>query len=713
MAQDPDRERGLTLAVGAAVAVLFVPLMVPLLTGRVFAFGDLSAMHLPVRHVYQQALVAGESFLWTSAFGGGAYLHAEGQAGMAHPLHLVLYRFLPLGAAFNVELLISYAMALTGMSLLLRRIGLSRVPALVGGLMFAFCGYNLLHFLHLNMVATVAQIPWLLWASDLVLTGETARRRAIGVAGIAATLASQIMLGFPPAIWLALLAVSWFTGYHVATGVSWRRATPLVAAAAVGVLVGAIQWLPTLDLSRESFRADSTTGFRLSYSLHPWNLAQLVSPYTFASRIYSPDSAEQTVHELAIYNGAFGWLCVVWIVMRWRPLPHRRLAGAFLCLAALGLVLALGRYGGVYPLLGHLPGLSGFRAPARHILLTHLALAGLAAIALEDLTRLARDRLAIEWSALWPLALPVVISVGMVIAGVVLIDSGCCADLHLRGGAAAAGAVPFAAIAVTMALAARGTRVALPLLVMVSALDLGWWGLSYVWAQPPVRVESLAAPEGLPPGARPGDLVHPFNSNNHVNLFVLRGLRTTRAYLGLYGEPVLSWYDPQTWTLMGVKWVWGADRWLAWEGTMPRARLASAWRVSTDPPADLRGIDLSRTVLVDAAPGETAGEPGHVVLKTDAPGRMAVETHTPAPQLLVLTERFHAGWRASIDGHSVPVRRAYGDLLACAVPPGSHAVSWEFAPLSATWGLRLTLIGLAATALLTMFVARGACTEGR
>ncbi len=697
MDQDADRERGLTLALGAAAAIFFVPLMVPLLMGRVFAFGDLSAMHLPVRHVYQQALVTGESFLWTSAFNGGFYLHAEGQAGMAHPLHLALYRLLPLGVAFNLELLISYAFAFAGMWLLLGRLGLPRAPSALGGLLFAFCGFNLLHFLHLNMVAIVAHIPWLLWASEVALADARPRARAAGFAAVAAIFASQILLNFPPAIGWTLVAVLWYAAYRLAIRAPLRRVALLAAALTAGALIGAVQLLPTLDLARESFRADSTTAFRLSFSLHPWNLVQLVSPLTFETRIYAPERLEHQVHEFGIYSGALSAFAVVWVLVRWRQLAHRRLAAGLLCLGGLGLVLALGRYGGIYPLLSGLPGLSAFRAPVRHIVLTHLAFAGLGAIVLEDLMGLARRPLSIAWSALWPLAVPVVASVGAILAGLAFADS---------PRAAALGALPFIATGLLMARAARGARVALPLLVMVAALDLGSWGLTYVWASRPLRIEELIAPEGLPGGAQRGDLVHPFNSNNHVNLFVLRGLRTTRAYLGLYGEPVLSLYDPQTWTLMGVKWVWASEQWLAWEETMPRARLVSEWRVSRDPPVDLRDIDIRRTALVDAPPGETAGEPGRAIVTVDAPGRMAVETHAPAPQLLVVTERFHHSWSASVDGIATPVHRAYGDLIACAVPAGSHAVALRFAPASTIWGFRLTLVGIAATLLTTLLIAR-------
>src|SRR4029453_828698 len=91
--------RGHTRVVVLCCAALCVPLLVPLATGRVFVWDDLGAFHLPVRHLYREALRAGDTVLWTPALFSGTYLFGEGQAGMAHPFHWMLYPWLPLGAA--------------------------------------------------------------------------------------------------------------------------------------------------------------------------------------------------------------------------------------------------------------------------------------------------------------------------------------------------------------------------------------------------------------------------------------------------------------------------------------------------------------------------------------------------------------------------------------------------------------------------------------
>ena len=65
------------------------------------------------------------------------------------------------------------------------------------------------------------------------------------------------------------------------------------------------------------------------------------------------------------------------------------------------LVLALGRYGGLAQVLGHLPVIGAMRAPARYVVLMQFALAILAAVALEDLLAI-RDGRAIRRPARSP-----------------------------------------------------------------------------------------------------------------------------------------------------------------------------------------------------------------------------------------------------------------------------------------------------------------------
>src|SRR5262249_43657362 len=91
-------------------------------------------------------------------------------------------------------------------------------------------------------------------------------------------------------------------------------------------------------------------------------------------------------HEFALYPSAFLVLAPIWLWIRRAALDRRRgLIVAASVFAAVMFVLALGRYGQLAGLVLFLPGVGRLRAPARYIVLLQLALATLAAVAVEDL----------------------------------------------------------------------------------------------------------------------------------------------------------------------------------------------------------------------------------------------------------------------------------------------------------------------------------------
>ena len=72
-------DRRAAIAAAVAAAALFVPLCIPLVRGHLFGIGDLADFHLPMRQIYQSALVNGHSLLWSDRLFGGFYFHAEGR----------------------------------------------------------------------------------------------------------------------------------------------------------------------------------------------------------------------------------------------------------------------------------------------------------------------------------------------------------------------------------------------------------------------------------------------------------------------------------------------------------------------------------------------------------------------------------------------------------------------------------------------------------
>jgi len=256
-----------------------------------------------------------------------------------------------------------------------------------------------------------------------------------------------------------------------------------------------------------------------------------------------------------------------------------------------------------------------------------------------------------------------------------------------------------------------------PIVIVFVAFDQGLWGYSYAYRWGPLQtIAALAASAEVPPDAKPGDLITPMGGGGNVNLPLLRGMRLASGYFGLELTSRLDPADPLTQRIAGVKWRPAGSRWESVPDTMSRARLVSEVLASSDIEADVRRIDISRVAIVDrpvegfsGTPGAATetkrpGEPGSVRVLEDRPGSIVVETTAPRSQVLVLTERFHPGWRAAdAAGERVPIR-VYGDYLGCVVDACLRRVAFTFAPASARDGLRVSLAGIGLTAAATMFL---------
>ena len=674
----PESDRRLTWAGALCALALLLPLAWPLVTGRVFVFDDLANFHLPLRYVYANALQAGRLPLWTPAVWGGVYLHGEGQLGMCHPLHLVLYRFVPLTAAFNLELLANFVMAFAGMTWLLRRLRLSTPSSFLGATLFAFSGFALLHHHHINLVAVTVHLPWLLACIDVIVKGDRPRERAAGYAGAALVVGSAVLMGYPQGIWWNALAAVPYALFCASETRRWLRLVPCAAAAVTGLLLGAVQLVPTIEAASQSVRAAIDRPFALSYSLPPWNVVQLWSPYFFVNRAVSSPTDYLHPHELGIYSGALLALAPIWLVIRRRKLgPQRRLMAGCAVYAAIMFVLALGSYGGLAELLTYVPVLGSFRGPARYIMLVQFVLAIMAAVAFEDLTEDAeRPRptrgqiLALCSPAAAGVLTTIVLNTGLLPVRDIPIASA----FQAAGGVALVGAATIAFL-----LTARRVKWAAAALIVVTATDLGFWGIRYVYRQPPKSIDDVTA--GLPRADPPGTRV--WAASLLANRPLLKDYAVIPGYLGLIPattQPVNS------------------DFFRRLAGARLRLALDGTFTVLGDSAPRARFIEQVGDATLNAPPVVVTDEPDHVVIDVDA----------SIPAILVLSERFDPGWRVSVDGADAAIERVNDDFLGAQTGAGRHRLEFRFAPRSFRVGLMLSALG----GLLLMAVALTTARRG-
>lgn len=121
----------------------------------------------------------------------------------------------------------------------------------------------------------------------------------------------------------------------------------------------------------------------------------------------------------------------------------------------------------------------------------------------------------------------------------------------------------------------------------------------------------------------------------------------------------------------------------------------------------VRRSDLRRQTVVcpngGTLPPSTASPEDRATVEAFAPGRLTISTANAQERLLVVSEIWHGGWRATIDGDPVPVYRANLAMLGLAVPAGEHRIELVFQPLR--WRLSLGISLATAGAFLAMTCA--------
>jgi hypothetical protein len=84
-------------------------------------------------------------------------------------------------------------------------------------------------------------------------------------------------------------------------------------------------------------------------------------------------------------------------------------------------------------------------------------------------------------------------------------------------------------------------------------------------------------------------------------------------------------------------------------------------------------------------------------------GRLELKVHASAPSVLVVSESWHPGWGAEVDGKRVYVGRANQTLRAVVIPEGTSHVVMTYDPPGLRSGLRTTLVSFVALIAACLF----------
>ncbi|MGZ3428661.1 MAG: YfhO family protein, partial [Polyangia bacterium] len=132
---------------------------------------------------------------------------------------------------------------------------------------------------------------------------------------------------------------------------------------------------------------------------------------------------------------------------------------------------------------------------------------------------------------------------------------------------------------------------------------------------------------------------------------------------------------------------------------LPRAFVVHHATVLADDAAQARALvhlDPRNDVILDAPPSPpptgSGLEPARVIVVERK--RVVVEAEVASAGVLVLSDAWYPGWRATVDGEPAPLLRADYALRGVALPAGRHVVEFTFRSRPAELGLALSAVGI-------------------
>ena len=720
------------------LALLFLgPALLPV-EGEVLGGYDMRGYYSPYYELVREAVRAGRWPFWEPRLFNGFPFMAQPQQNIFYPALWPGF-ILPMNSGISLYMLLHIWIAGLGMYALVRYMGGRWLPATLAAVIFAFSGLlaGRLWAGHVTVYALDAWTPWILLG--VAWSVRRGKWWAAVIAGLPFGLA--LLAGHIPSFLYVAMIWGAFVCYMLMNergrrGLVLRQAAIMLLA---GLGLAAVQLAPFLQFSLVSGRAaEADYAFATDYSLPPAHLITLMVPEFFGEPLRSGYWSVPTFEELTYYAGMLVFLGMV-LALR-KP---TRLSWFYIFLMALGLALALGRYGILYPLAYEfLPPFRLVRAPGRAAFLFLFAAAALLGHSLSNWLERPRDerlnQLGPTWR--WTLAVAAVLGAAVVAATGAVFMSVHPSDTsgrlwHQIGGYMVAvvvvllgGGLLWAYLATAADNGRRKLLIGSVLLVLV-VTDMWLFSLKFVRLEPqaPAAMWSEAGavigetnervlPWGVSVFEQNGPLQVGLNSvfgyeslepGNHIALASSVPDPRSSAYDVLGARYVIAPNELDQYsdgerplTLVeatGSAWIYERARWLS------VARLVYDAEVIADDGAAVARIHepdfdpQSTAILAEETSCELGAGPAHggeATIMAAEPGYWRVRTESPAPALLILAETDYPGWRVEIDGQDARNLRAYTTLRAVCVPAGVHEVTWTYVPTVYIAGGLITLLAL-------------------
>jgi len=703
--------------------------------------------------------------LWNPYIYGGLPYVAAMHGDIFYPTFL-LRMIMPTDVAMTVGFMLHIFLSGLFTYYFLRAWGLGFYPALLGGLAYMMGGPIASYVSpgHDGKLFVSALTPLALWM--LVRGIRDGRLWAFGVFALTTGLAVlsphpqllQYMLLLSGAFALFLAFSGGDTGAALPRGVALTRLGLSAAAVVIGMLMGAVQYLPVMEYVPWSPRAGGK-GYDYATTFS-FPLEELINTYVPQfSGILNAYSGRNGIHLHSEYLGVAVLILAVLGFGAVRLTRRRAFARFWLGTMIVALLWALGNSTPFFHLIyAIVPGTKFFRAPSTIIYVVGLAIAVFAALGLERV--LAREYTR-RFLTGWAVAAGVMLLLG--VSGVLTSMATAVAIPQLvdrvadNAGAIVVGSlrsflVAAIALGILFALLANKMRASHAALALIALTAADLWSIERLYWQFSPPASTLFARDAiidyLTTVKEPGRVLalqlspqsdaqrDPYLSTESNGLMV-HDIRQVVGYhgnsLGRYNDLIegRQLIEPQIWRLLNVRYLLTDADTVPIEGARklkgpvknaagsteslyelpgenPFAWVAPVIVKAGDAPVLATVIDArfnaAQAALVDSA-APVVGPPitalpaptGIAVHTADyAPGHVVLQLAKPAPagSALVVSENYYPGWKATADGKDALVVRTDYSLMGVVLPAGASRVELTFTSPAYERGKMLTLLAL-------------------
>jgi len=706
------------------LAILVVIFFNKTLTGQqIFVtpdFGRSDILHYeyPTKLFLSESLKNGHLPLWNSLITNG-YPQIATINGYFNPLNLIIFFLFPMPLAFNLGFALSFLIIGTFTYLFTRSMGLSKIASLLGAISFSYSGIFVTQIVHFNVIQTLAFFPMELYLTEIYIQKK---RSFLGVL-LAFAIGFQTLAGFYQVVLYSLIVLVLYAFTRIflvgePRFYRWRLILGIIAAIMGGLLISAIQLLPSWELTQMSNRKGGV-GIE-EIKLFPYQFKHLITfvwPYLLGDpRIgtYPQFSKDWGIFwESTGFIGILPLIFASWAII-W-GIGKNKIILFFSLLLILSLLLMLGKNSPTF-FLFKLPPLSFFRVPARWIIFFTFSLSILGTIGFEFFLQNLKSKITNKF--FWHLGTFLILSISTVNIFIFALN------YHLRGNSEKWLQKPETAgflekdksLYRILSLGNENVwneqflnrgwlRAEDSYFAFREALDPNWnviFGINQASSYSPISFE------------RDIILSSFIEQNSHLtnNKFIIDN--AARSLLDLQNvKYIISPFEVSARDLDSVFKTQSQPPYFIYENktVLPRVFIVSNYEVAQTTKDQIREITSSKFGYKTTAILEKnlenksflqASSEAQITKYEDQ--NVEIKAKMNEEGILVLADAYYPGWKAFVDGKESEILPANINQRALTLPKGNHLVKFTFAPTSFKLGAIISLLTtVIALALLPVF----------